>query len=278
MSKVLGILNVTRDSFSDGGRFLDPPTAIAHAERLVRDGAWAIDVGAESTHPDAEHISADEEIGRLERVVPALKQRGMRVSVDTYRPAVMRRVLAWGADLINDVTGMRSEDNIDAVRASACRIIVMHSISRGPHAERGGGEDAACGPDAIVDTVLVFFRDRVAALTAAGIARERIILDPGMGFFLGSNPETSFTVLRELPRLRELGLPLLVSTSRKSFIGAALAHEGAPRPPAERGAGTLATELWAALQGVEYIRTHDVRALRHGLAIVGRIGRADPGV
>jgi dihydropteroate synthase len=271
MVKILGILNLTRDSFSDGGEYLDPQRAIAHAEQLTRDGAWAIDVGAQSTHPDAEPISADQEIARLEPVVPILKQRGLRVSVDTYRPAVMRKALKWGVDLINDVTGMRDAESVSAVRSAACRLVVMHSRSSGARAERMEAE-----PGELVNAMIAFFSERVGTLTTAGIDRDRLILDPGMGFFLGSNPQASFTVLRELPRLRALGLPLLVSTSRKSFIGAALANNDEPRPTAERGAGTLATELWAALQGVQYLRTHDVRALRDGLMMVERISHCDP--
>lgn len=255
--QILGIVNLTRDSFSDGGRFVEPDAALEHARRLRADGADIIDLGAESTHPDAEHVPADAEIERLSPIVSALKRDGAFVSVDTYKPLVMRAVLALGADLINDVRGLREPGAIDALRAADCRIILMHSSAAGPRAER-----VDVSPLEIVDRVRAFFEERIATLTTAGIARERLILDPGMGFFLGRDPLVSLTMLRDLHRLRALKLPICLSTSRKSFIGTVLADAGSPRPVEQRAAGTLATELWAAVQGVEYIRTHDAGALR----------------
>lgn len=254
--QILGIVNLTRDSFSDGGRFIEPAAAFEHARRLRADGADIVDLGAESTHPEAERVSADEEIERLSPVVSALKRDGALVSVDTYKPPVMRAVLALGADLINDVRGLREPGAIDALRAADCRIILMHSTAAGPRAER-----VDISPLEIVDRVRAFFEERIATLTKAGIARERLILDPGMGLFLGRDPLVSLTMLRDLHCLRTFKLPICLSTSRKSFIGAVLADAGVPRPVEQRAAGTLATELWAAAQGVEYIRTHDARAL-----------------
>lgn len=271
MTRVLGILNLTRDSFSDGGKWIKPTAAIDHAVALVADGAWAIDVGAESTHPDAENIDAETEIARLAAVVPDLVARGMIVSVDTYKPQVMRVALGWGAGLINDVTGLRDPDAVAAVRESDCRLIVMHNRSAHARAQRRPSD-----PAAIVDEILVFFDERIRSLTAAGIDRARLILDPGMGFFLGSNAEVSFAVLRALPRLRGLGLPLLVSTSRKSFLGVAVGSPESPRPVGQRGAATLASELWTAWQGVEYIRTHDVRCLCDALRVLAYLQPAAP--
>lgn len=253
---VLGILNVTRDSFSDGGRFLAPAAAIAHARQLVADGADFVDIGAESTHPDSENVPAEAEIARLAPIVDALIADGIAVSVDTYKPAVMRAALERGVGIINDVTGLRDPENVAAVVDSNARVIIMHSTAQSARAER-----RAVAADTIVGRVIEFFAERVASLVAAGIARERLILDPGMGFFLGTDPEVSLAVLRAIPRLREQGLPICISTSRKSFVGALLS-DVAPRPVAQRGAGTLATELWAAHAGAEFIRTHDVRALR----------------
>lgn len=260
--RILGILNVTRDSFSDGGQFLDPGRAVEHARRLVADGAAIIDVGAESTHPDAEDVPAEEEIARLTPVVKALRADGVRVSVDTYKPTVIGAVLELGVEIINDVTGLRDPEAVAAVRGSDARVILMHSTAPDARAER---RDAS--PATIVERIVTFFNTRVAELEAAGIARQRLILDPGMGFFLSRDPAVSLIVLGHLDRLVELGLPLCVSTSRKSFIGALLGSEEAPRPVDQRAAGTLATELWAAQQGVEYIRTHDVRALHDALRI-----------
>ena len=262
MTKILGILNVTRDSFSDGGRYLHADAAVAHARQMVADGADIIDIGAESTHPDAEDVSADEEIARLAPVIERLKAAGIRVSVDTYKPAVMRQALGLGVDFINDVTALRDPEAVAAVRDVGARLIIMHSTASTARAER-----AEVDPETIIDRVIAFFERRVRELEQAGIARERLILDPGMGFFLSSNPGASLAVLRDLPRLAVLGCPLLVSTSRKSFIGALLGPPGSPRPAFARSAGTLATELWAAAHGAAYIRTHDVAALRDALTI-----------
>ena len=259
-SHILGILNITRDSFSDGGRYLDPDAALWHARRMLADGADVIDVGAESTNPDAEGVPAEEEIARLTPVVAALKADGARVSVDTHKAEVMRHVLALGADYINDVSALRDPDAVNAVRDSDAKLIIMHSTASRARAER-----VEIDATAIVDRIIAFFQMRMKELNAAGIARERLILDPGMGFFLGSNPATSTAVLRDLPRIAALGCPVLVSTSRKSFIGALLGSANQPRPVDQRAAGTLATELWSAQHGAAYIRTHDVRALRDAL-------------
>ena len=270
--RILGIVNLTRDSFSDGGQFLDSQAAIAHARQLVADGADIIDLGAESTHPDSEDVSAAGEIARLTPVIEALKAEGVSISVDAYKPEVIRHVLGLGVDYINDITALRDPDAVAAVCdvvETPVRLILMHSRSAAARAERSEAD-----PATIVDEIIAFFEQRIADLTHAGIARERLILDPGMGFFLGSNPQASFAVLRELPCLAEhFDLPLLVSTSRKSFIGAAIAADErqTTRPPAERDAGTLATELWSALHGASYIRTHNARALRDGLTMLENI-------
>lgn len=257
MTRILGIVNVTRDSFSDGGRYIDPDAAIQHARRLISAGADAIDLGAESTHPDSEDVSADEEIARLTPVIQTLKADGAAVSVDTYKPAVIRHALALGVDYINDITALRDPESVEAVRDSAAKLILMHSRSSAARAER-----AAADPATIIDEIIAFFEQRCDELQSAGVERDRLILDPGMGFFLGSNAEASIAVLRDLECLRILGLPILVSASRKSFIGAVLEDAGDARPVERRAAGTLAAELWAVLHGADYIRTHDVAALR----------------
>ncbi len=262
MTQILGILNLTRDSFSDGGRFVEPDAAVAHAKQLVADGADAVDLGAESSHPDSEDVSAEEEIARLTPVIETLKAAGICISVDTYKPAVMRHVLALGVDYINDITALGLPASIAAARDSDARLILMHSRSAAARAER-----AEADPTTMVDDIIHFFDERISTLTAAGIARHRLILDPGMGFFLGSNAEVSLAVLRDLGRLRKLNQPILISTSRKSFIGAVLGTADAPRPVDQRGPGTLATEIWAVQHGAAYIRTHDVRALCDALRI-----------
>lgn len=299
MTRIIGILNVTRDSFSDGGRYLEPEDALRRARQLLADGADIIDIGAESSHPDAEDVSADEEIARLTPVIEALlKQRraaasrddsaGFLLSVDTYKPEVMRHALSLGVDLINDITGFRNADAVAAVRDSPARLIVMHSRSPAgrarrdsstlPGARRSDPDDRAASEAAahsreVVDAILGFFQSRVAELIEAGIARERLMLDPGMGFFLSAAPEPSLAVLANLPSLTALGLPVCVSTSRKSFIGAVLGTRADPRPTDQRAAGTLAAELYAVQNGAAYIRTHDVRALRDALVVLDAVHR-----
>src|SRR5688572_11174498 len=271
MSRILAILNVTRDSYSDGGRFFpggafDPAPAVESALRMVADGASRIDVGAESTHPDSEDVPASEELRRIEPVVGELVARGAEVSVDTSKPEVMRRALELGASCINDVAALREPGALEAVAASRCDVILMHSTASSARAERG----ASAGGDWI-DRIVRFLDERIEACERAGIARERLILDPGLGFFLSSDPGPSFAVLARLGDLRRrLGLPLCLSPSRKSFLGALLGRE-----VGERGAASLAAELWCASQGVEWIRAHDVRPLADALAVLRAIENAN---
>jgi dihydropteroate synthase type 2 len=268
--QILGVLNITRDSFSDGGRFLEPAAALAHARALVAAGAAYIDIGAQSTRPDAEEVPVAEELARLTPVVQALRGTGVRISIDAYKPPVIAAMLALGVELINDVTALADADSVAALRPAPARIILMHSVSTAARAAR-----VEIAPHEIMPRIMDFFERRIAVLVAAGIARERLILDPGMGLFVGRAPEVSLTVLRNLARLRAFGLPLCVSTTRKSFLGPLLGTAAGPRPIAERGAGTLASELWALHAGVEYIRTHDVRAL-HDAATVWQAIAAQP--
>lgn len=287
MTEIIGILNLTRDSFSDGGAYLDCDAAVAHAMRMADDGAKIIDVGAESSHPDSEDVPADEELRRLTPVVERLAATGVCVSVDTYKPKVMHQVLKLGVEIINDISGFRDPAAVDAVRESDARLIVMHSrsvkpratrarLSQDPPAKRAAASEPEKGAAAaervpsIVREVLAFARQRTEALGSAGIAVERLILDPGMGFFLSAEPGPSFSVLRHIRGLRATGMPVCISTSRKSFIGAEL-----DRTVDERGAGTLASEIWAWQQGVEYIRTHDVRALCDAVRVLSAIRAAE---
>lgn len=197
MTKILGILNVTRDSFSDGGRYLHADAAVAHARQMVADGADIIDIGAESTHPDAEDVSANEEIARLTPVIERLKAAGIHVSVDTYKPAVMWHVLGLGVDFINDVTALRDPKAVAAVREADARLIIMHSTASTARAQR-----VEVDPVAVIDRIVAFFKRRVRELEQAGIARERLILDPGMGMFLGSNPARAWPCCAACPGWR----------------------------------------------------------------------------
>jgi len=264
MARILGILNVTRDSFSDGGRHLDPESAVARGLALVEEGADVVDVGAESTRPEAEQVPAEEEIRRLEPVVSALVAAGVKVSVDTWKPAVMRRAAELGAAFVNDVRGLREDGAVEAVRDTGVRVILMHSTSAEARASR-----AAAPAGDVVEHVARFFEERLAELEAAGIDRARVVLDPGMGLFLAEDPGPSLRVLARLHDLRQPGTELLVSTSRKSFIGAVLG-----RALAGRGPGTLATEIHAAAAGADWIRTHDVRALADALRMTEAIRAA----
>lgn len=261
MVRLFGIVNVTADSFSDGGRWLEPAAAIARAEQLLADGADVIDVGAESTSAEAAAVPAELEIERLTPVVEALLARGAEVSVDTVKPAVMRAMTALGVHWINDVAGMRQPESIAAVAASTARVVVMFSRSRGPRAERRPGDAAT-----VVAEATLFLRDRVAALAAAGVDPGRVVLDPGMGLFLGAGAANSIAVLRALPRLRDLGLPLLVSVSRKGFLG-----ELTGRRAADRGAATLAAEIYALLHGADCVRTHEVGPLRDAARVIAAL-------
>jgi dihydropteroate synthase len=261
--KILGVLNVTDDSFSDGGFYRDPDAAIAHARALVEAGADIVDVGAVASNPDSVAVPAEEEIRRLDPVIATLQAQGAEVSIDSFRPATQRHVLASGVAMLNDIHGFPHADIYPDIARAKCGLIVMHSVHGAAHVSRA---DVAVAE--IMETILRFFETRVAALTKAGIDRSRLILDPGMGYFLGANPADSFAALAGLPRLRDaFGLPILVGVSRKSFLRAATGRSD----PAASGPATLAAEVFAALAGVDYIRTHDVAALRDALAVLAAI-------
>lgn len=255
---IFGILNVTRDSFSDGGRFLDADAALAHAMELVEDGADVVDVGAASSHPDSEPVSAAQEIARLTLVVRELVARGVAVSVDTWQPEVQRFALAEGALWINDIRGFPDPAMYPLFAKSPTRLIAMHSVGGGTRATRESTD-----AEAVYAGILAFFDGRVADLKAAGVARERIVLDPGMGLFLGAEPAPSVLVLRRLSQLRQrYGLDVLVSVSRKSVVG-----QLAGRPVGKRDAASLAAEIFAVDQGATMIRTHEPRLLRDALTV-----------
>jgi dihydropteroate synthase type 2 len=259
---IVGVVNLTDDSFSDGGLYRDSGKALEHARRLAQDGACVVELGPASSHPDSTAVSPEEEVRRLAPVLEPLVAAGVPVSVDSFQPHTQRWALAHGATWLNDIRGFpNAEVRLELARAGATAV-VMHSIQRGPATR------TAVDGEGIVAAVESFLAERLAALRAAGVAVERVILDPGMGFFLGDSPEPSLRVLRALPELRaRLGARLLVSVSRKSFLGA-LTGRGVH----ERGAATLAAELFAAAQGVDFIRTHDVAALRDALSVREALG------
>jgi dihydropteroate synthase type 2 len=256
MTTILGILNITDDSFSDGGKYLDPAAAIAHGKTLALDGADILDVGAASSNPDSRGVSPETEIARLGAVLPALA--GTPISIDSFSPTVQRWALTQNVAYLNDIEGFADPALYPNLAASAAKLIVMHSVQ-----QRGAATRVDVPPSEILDRITRFFDTRLAALEAAGVACHRLILDPGMGFFLGTDPQTSFTVLRRLPELKaRYGLPLLVSVSRKSFLRAVTG-----RPAAQAGPASLAAELFAVHQGANFIRTHTPGALRDALLV-----------
>lgn len=264
MTKILGILNITSDSFSDGGRYLEPGAAIFHAQAMAQSGADIIDIGAASSHPDAEAVPPEVEIARLAAVVPELKAKGLSLSIDSFAPDVQRWALGQGVDYLNDIHGFPDAALYPELARSNARLIVMHMVQ-----PRGVAVRTEVPSSEILDRITAFFDARIRALTEAGIARDRLVLDPGMGQFLGTDPENSWIVLRRLPELKaRYGLPLLVSLSRKGFL-----RKLTGRPPLEAGAASLAAELFAEAQGATHIRTHAPGALRDGLKVLKNIGK-----
>lgn len=259
---IFGILNITSDSFSDGGKYLDPAAALDHGRKLMADGAHVLDIGPASSHPDSAPVSSDEEIKRLSAVVPALQREGALVSVDTFQTETQRWALTQGVAYLNDIQGFADESFYPELAEASAKLVVMHSIQG-----RGPATRAAPPPGSMVDHVSRFFEERFGALERAGVARERLILDPGMGFFLGNQPEPSLEVIRGLGALKErFDLPLLVSVSRKSFL-----RKLAGTEVGSSAAATLTAELFAATAGADMIRTHEPRQLADSLAIWGRL-------
>jgi dihydropteroate synthase type 2 len=256
--QIVGIVNITEDSFSDGGRYLDPERAIAHARGLAAAGAEIVELGPASSHPDAATIPAELQIARLRPVLEALHAAQLRISVDATDPAVLRHALACGVDWLNDVRGFPDESFYPELASGRADLVVVHSLARAERADR-----TLASPRQVLDSIERFFEARLAALVRAGVAEERLIIDPGMGFFLGREPRASIAVLQRIAVLRaRFGRPVLVSVSRKSFLRELTGSDLEAIGPA-----TLATELVAARSGAEWIRTHDVRALRDGLCI-----------
>jgi dihydropteroate synthase type 2 len=270
VAELVGIVNITEDSFSDGGRFLDERAAIGQGERLLSQGAHWLDLGAESSNPEGRPVPAEQELSRLLPVLRHFKRQGARVSVDTHKPEVIRAVLAEGADMINDITALSDAASVQALAGHSAQVVLMFSRAGGARADR------TIRPPGVIPEILTFFQQRLADLGGQGIARARVILDPGMGFFLGSNAEPSLWVLKQLGLLGALGCPIYVSVSRKSFIGTITG-----KPPADRGAGTLAAELWALQAGASYVRTHEPGPLADAWAVwqairnIGEEGAAD---
>lgn len=241
---IMGVVNVTPDSFSDGGKYFSAEAAIAHAKQLVAEGADIIDVGAESTRPGATPISAEEEFNRLEKIFPAIKDLGVPVSIDTYKPEVAAQILTLGADIINDVYGLEDSRMIDVARKFSAPFIAMHSEK--------------CSNGEIIADVKKFFRITSAICEAHGLDTTQVIFDPGIGF--GKTHEEDWEILRRLDELKTLDgreLPLMIGVSRKSVISWAMG--GLPVDKRDEATGALCVR--AIMQGVNILRVHNVKLI-----------------
>jgi len=262
--KILGILNITSDSFSDGGRYLEPGAALFHAQAMAQVGADIIDIGAASSNPDAVPVAPEVEIARLAAVLPDLKAKGLLLSIDSFSTEVQRWALGQGVDYLNDIHGFADAAFYPELARAKAKLIVMHMVQ-----EKGVAVRTDVPPAEIFGRVTAFFDARLKALTDAGIVGERLILDPGMGQFVGTDPENSLILLRRLPELKaRYGLPVMVSVSRKGFL-----RKLVNRPAQEAGAASLAAELFAEANGADYIRTHAPGPLRDGLKVLKTIGK-----
>ena len=255
---VMGILNVTPDSFSDGGEFFDPGRAIAHAAEMVEQGADILDIGAESTRPygGAKPVSAEDELARLKPVLPDVAALGLPLSIDTIKSSVAAWALDRGASIVNDVWGLQHDpDMATLVAKRGVPVIAMHNRER-----------ADAGIDIVAD-VIAFFARTLEIAAQAGIARELIVLDPGIGF--GKTPEQSIICLARLAEFKRFGLPLLVGASRKRFINTIT-----PSAPAERIGGSIASHLIAVANGASIVRVHDVAETVQALRVTSAIAAA----
>lgn len=269
MVKIVGILNVTPDSFSDGGKFFNTDDAVKHAEKLISEGADIIDVGGESSKPGSTPISEDEEIKRIIPVIVEIKKRFPKipVSVDTYKSDVAARAIDEGAEIVNDIYGMRWQDKrngeskmADVVAAKKVSVIIMHML--------GTPQDMQKNPKYkdVVSDIYDFFKERIKFAKLKGIKENKIILDPGIGF--GKTLKHNILILRNLSKFKKLKLPIMVGPSRKSFIGGLL-NVG----PAERLEGTIAASIVSILNGAHYLRVHDVLSVKRAITVFEAINQ-----
>jgi len=267
LPRLMGVVNVTPDSFSDGGRWLAPEAAVAHGLELVAEGADILDIGGESTRPGATRPLVAEELGRVIPVVTELARQGATVSVDTMRAEVAAAAVAAGATVVNDVSGgLADPEMLSTVAATGATYVAMHWRAHADHMRDFAVYD---GPGGVVAAVRDELAARAEAALAAGIAPERLVLDPGLGF--AKRPEHNWELVRDLGPLHALGYPLLVGASRKSFLGRLLASGGTPRPVGEREHANTALTVLLAQQGVWCLRVHDVRAAHDALSVLGQV-------
>lgn len=255
---VMGIINITPDSFSDGGRFLDPSLAAGQAQRLIEEGADILDLGGESSRPGADPVALEEEQRRVLPVLERVAGLGVPVSVDTCKPAMMQAAIAGGASLINDIFALRAPGALEAVAASECAVCLMHM--------QGEPRTMQTHPsyNDVTREVLQFLKQRASAAEAAGIGRDRIVVDPGFGF--GKTTEHNLALVRALPQLKTLGYPVLAGLSRKSLFGKIVGRAVAERMPA-----SIAAALLAAQRGAAIVRVHDVAPTCDALKVLRAI-------
>jgi dihydropteroate synthase len=262
--QVMGIVNVTPDSFSDGGQHADTRQALAHCEQLIKDGADILDLGGESTRPGAPTLTVEAEWARLDGVIRGALSLGVPLSIDTCKAEVMRRALDLGADIINDIRGLEDEGAVDVVaRHGACGVCLMHM-----QGDPATMQLRPTYPD-VVDEVKGYLSQRAEVVRAAGVAQARVTLDPGIGF--GKTPEHNFRLLREQASLLEMGYPLLIGWSRKSSLGALTG-----RPVGERLAASLSAALAGVQRGAHIVRVHDVAETVDALKVWAAAGLPDP--
>jgi dihydropteroate synthase len=253
--QIVGIVNVTPDSFSDGGAYLDPARAVDHGLALIAEGADILDIGGESTRPGARPVAPEEEIRRILPVVEKLAQSGRIISVDTRNAETMRAAIRAGAAMINDISALTGPGSLEAVTDSDAKICLMHM-----QGEPQSMQNAPRYDDAVAE-IIAFLDRRIAGCIEAGIDHGRLIVDPGIGF--GKTLAHNIAILRHLDAFRALGVPLLLGASRKKFI----AHLAGDRDAQSRLGGSLASALWAFAKGVDYIRVHDVFETRQALDV-----------
>ncbi|MGH2865525.1 MAG: dihydropteroate synthase [Solirubrobacteraceae bacterium] len=267
--RLMGILNVTPDSFSDGGRFLDAASAVEHARAMVEEGAHILDVGGESTRPGAEPVSAEDELARVAPVLDGIAQAGLlgraQVSIDTCKASVAAAALDAGASLVNDVSALRADPRMAAlVAGSGAECCLMHMLGQPRTMQREAHYDD------VVDDVKAFLAERMDFAVREGVREDRILLDPGIGF--GKTVEHNLTLIARLQEIAALGRPLVIGTSRKSFLGRIIAEASGSHEPvaaARRLPGTIATNVLALERGASVFRVHDVAPVRDALALAG---------
>ncbi|MCX8103679.1 MAG: dihydropteroate synthase [Candidatus Bipolaricaulota bacterium] len=262
---VMGILNVTPDSFSDGGKFFSLESAVARARQLIREGADIVDIGGESSRPGAQPVSVDEELRRVVPVIRAIrKESSVPISIDTYKAAVAEAALEAGANMMNDISALRFDPQMVRVVAQArVPVVLMHM--------QGTPQTMQQNPvyTDVMREIKEFLAERIAFAQTRGVEKERIIIDPGIGF--GKTVAHNIEILRRLGELKELGCPILIGTSRKSFIGRLGSTTSEPLPVDQRLEGTIASTVIAVLNGAQLVRVHDVAALKRALAIVDAV-------